>query len=164
MARKPISKSRRFDVLSRDKFMCRYCGASADDGVVLHVDHVQPVAAGGGDDLDNLVSACQDCNLGKGAKLLEIGEKKQKTWGLSFDDRGRVKWQFIVNSATDHCANITTFSWVSGEPWSDENVSSEFLKTRCLLFPTKDLFAESVDFWSDPRKERVNPDFVAGGA
>ena len=33
--------------------------------VVLHCDHVHPVSDGGSDDPSNLVTSCQDCNLGK---------------------------------------------------------------------------------------------------
>lgn len=64
-----ISLSKRFSVLSRDGFACRYCGRKPPD-VVLHVDHVTPVSSGGGNDPDNLVAACAECNLGKGDKLV----------------------------------------------------------------------------------------------
>lgn len=36
----------------------------------LHVDHIHPQSRGGTNDLDNLVTACSDCNIGKGARLL----------------------------------------------------------------------------------------------
>jgi 5-methylcytosine-specific restriction endonuclease McrA len=61
----------RFAVLERDGFKCRYCGRGAKQEVVLHVDHVQPRSAGGTDDIDNLVTACQECNIGKGSALIE---------------------------------------------------------------------------------------------
>lgn len=68
-ARRPFSPglrpSIRFDVLRRDGYTCRYCGRSAPD-VPVHVDHVIPRVEGGTDDPSNLVTACQDCNLGKG--------------------------------------------------------------------------------------------------
>ena len=59
-----ISKRTRFEVLRRDSHTCRYCGAKAPD-VTLHVDHVTPVALGGTDRPDNLVTSCQPCNSGK---------------------------------------------------------------------------------------------------
>lgn len=59
-----ISKRTRYEVLKRDNHTCRYCGATAPD-VKLTVDHVTPVALGGGDDPTNLVAACRDCNAGK---------------------------------------------------------------------------------------------------
>jgi DNA-directed RNA polymerase subunit RPC12/RpoP len=69
MARKAISKKTRFDVFKRDRFTCQYCGATPP-GVLLHLDHIHPVAEGGGNTLDNLLTACEPCNLGKGARLL----------------------------------------------------------------------------------------------
>lgn len=38
--------------------------------MVLEVDHVHPVAEGGTNHIDNLLTACFDCNRGKGAGLL----------------------------------------------------------------------------------------------
>ena len=61
-----VSKSLRFAVLARDGYTCRYCGAKPPD-VELHVDHVVPVALGGGDVPENLVAACEPCNSGKAA-------------------------------------------------------------------------------------------------
>lgn len=54
----------RFAVLERDRFRCRYCG-DGPEGVRLHVDHVHPRSKGGSDDIDNLVTACESCNMGK---------------------------------------------------------------------------------------------------
>lgn len=69
--RKPISKRVRFEVFKRDLFACQYCGAHPP-GVLLHVDHIDPVANGGENDFDNLITACEPCNLGKGARLLSV--------------------------------------------------------------------------------------------
>lgn len=66
-ARSEMSQRRRFEILSRDNYTCHYCGRSAPE-VVLHVDHVKPVARGGKGDDANLVTACADCNLGKGSR------------------------------------------------------------------------------------------------
>ena len=69
MARAGISKKTRFEVFKRDSFTCQYCGAKAPD-VVLEVDHIQPVAQGGTNEIMNLVTSCRDCNSGKGARRL----------------------------------------------------------------------------------------------
>lgn len=83
--REPIPKKLRFDILSRDNFTCRYCGQSAPD-VVLHADHVKPVAKGGTNEPSNLVAACSSCNGGKSdTELTPNGEPKQKAdwrWDL----------------------------------------------------------------------------------
>lgn len=70
MKRKALSKRLRFEVFKRDSFVCQYCGAHPP-GALLHVDHIQPVADGGGNDIDNLVTACEACNQGKGAVSLK---------------------------------------------------------------------------------------------
>lgn len=70
MARKALSKTVRFEVFKRDRFTCQYCGAKAPE-VVLHVDHIHPVAEGGTNEILNLATACAGCNGGKGARLLD---------------------------------------------------------------------------------------------
>lgn len=57
----------RYQVLSRDNFSCRKCGASPakDSSVTLHIDHIIPWSKGGLTTLDNLQTLCSKCNLGK---------------------------------------------------------------------------------------------------
>ena len=69
--RKLLSKLTRFEVFKRDRFICQYCGAQPP-GVLLEVDHIVAVAAGGGNTMGNLITACQPCNLGKGARDLRV--------------------------------------------------------------------------------------------
>ncbi|MGJ8658150.1 MAG: HNH endonuclease [Akkermansiaceae bacterium] len=57
---------------TRDKFTCKYFGRTPKDGTVLHVDHVASVNDKGSNELDNLVAACLDCNLGKGKNSIEL--------------------------------------------------------------------------------------------
>lgn len=59
-----VSKRLRFEIFRRDSHTCRYCGATPPD-VPLRIDHVTPVALGGGDTPDNLVTSCEPCNSGK---------------------------------------------------------------------------------------------------
>lgn len=62
-----INYRTRFKVMQRDDFKCQICGASPamQAGVLLHVDHIVPVAKGGQATMDNLQTLCQKCNLGK---------------------------------------------------------------------------------------------------
>lgn len=62
--RKGLSQKLRFEVFKRDSFKCQYCG-NEPPKVVLHVDHIKPVAKGGKNDLLNLITACVECNQGK---------------------------------------------------------------------------------------------------
>ena len=61
---KSLSLRKRFFVFKRDEYTCRMCGANGK-GVKLEVDHIIPVAEGGGDALDNLQTLCFECNRGK---------------------------------------------------------------------------------------------------
>lgn len=72
--RKPITKKLRFEVFKRDGFTCQYCGRMAPD-VILEVDHINPVANGGDNDIINLITSCRDCNRGKGKRTLSSREE-----------------------------------------------------------------------------------------
>lgn len=65
----------------RDKHTCQSCGRKAPE-VVLEVDHLLPVAKGGTDDFDNLITSCKDCNRGKYTKLIEdfTGGLSKEEW------------------------------------------------------------------------------------
>lgn len=67
--RKAISTSTRFEIFKRDSFQCQYCGRTPP-AVILNVDHVHPVADGGDNSPENLLTACEECNSGKSDKLL----------------------------------------------------------------------------------------------
>jgi 5-methylcytosine-specific restriction endonuclease McrA len=70
-ARDPLPARLRFGILQRDGFRCRYCGRPGTaSGVVLHVDHLIPFAAGGATSEANLVTACEECNLGKATRAV----------------------------------------------------------------------------------------------
>lgn len=75
--RKSLSKKLRFEVFKRDRFTCQYCGRMSPD-VILEVDHIEPVAEGGDDDILNLITACRDCNRGKGKVRLSDNESVKK--------------------------------------------------------------------------------------
>lgn len=64
--RKAISTRTRFEVFKRDGFVCQYCGDHPPK-VILHVDHIVAVANGGDNLMDNLVTSCAGCNMGKSA-------------------------------------------------------------------------------------------------
>ena len=68
--RKSLSKKLRFEVLKRDRFTCQYCSAKPPK-VPLEIDHIDPVSKGGTNDIDNLVTACFDCNRGKSNNRLD---------------------------------------------------------------------------------------------
>ena len=56
-----IVLSRR-NIMKRDNYTCQYCGAKSD----LTLDHVLPRSRNGKDTWENLVTACNKCNVDKG--------------------------------------------------------------------------------------------------
>ena len=56
-----------YQVLMRDGWQCFYCGADMRgwEPGQMHIDHFYPRSKGGGDELDNLVVSCAQCNLSK---------------------------------------------------------------------------------------------------
>ena len=89
--RKSISKKARFEVFKRDGFTCQYCGAHPP-AVILHLDHIHPVAQGGGNEDDNLVTACESCNQGKSdSSLSDIPQSLQEKAALIIEKEEQIK-------------------------------------------------------------------------
>ena len=64
-----ISDSLREEIKFRAGNRCEYCRLSQlGQEATFHIDHVIPLAAGGGTLTDNLALACVSCSLRKGAR------------------------------------------------------------------------------------------------
>lgn len=107
--RKPLSKKLRFDVFKRDGFICQYCGAHPP-AVILHVDHINPVARGGINRIDNLITSCEPCNLGKGARPLTAVPRSLAEKAVEAAEREEqiLGYQKIIEAARER---------VEGEAW-----------------------------------------------
>src|SRR5579862_8567082 len=61
--RRKIPLHLRRQVIVRARHRCEYCWSPEDFSLdTFTVDHIQPVAESGSDDLDNLAFACHNCN------------------------------------------------------------------------------------------------------
>ena len=58
-------KMSRFEVFSRDRYTCQYCGRQTKE---LTLDHIIPRRRGGEHTWENVVSACIPCNRRKGGR------------------------------------------------------------------------------------------------
>lgn len=115
--RKAISKRTRFEVFKRDKFSCQYCGSMVPD-VVLQIEHVIPVAHGGGNDILNLVAACEACNSGKGSRLLTDSDAckvQSEQMKMLADKREQLqmmcKWKNELSKLDDEIAQFLCVVW-----------------------------------------------------
>lgn len=99
--RKGLSKKTRFEVFKRDKFTCQYCGRMSPD-VILEIDHIKPVAEGGTNEMINLITACRDCNRGKGKiKLSDSAELKKQQDQLAELAEKREQLQMMMEWRTE---------------------------------------------------------------
>ena len=136
MARKPISKKLRFDVFKRDGFVCQYCG-SHPPSVILHVDHIDPVANGGKNNIDNLVTSCEPCNLGKGAALLSSIPKtlKEKATEVAEREDQLRAYSAILQEKENRLDNETwgVAATLEGKEWIDSYNRADLLSIKRFL-------------------------------
>lgn len=95
MKRKHISKKLRFSILERDGFRCVYCGAADKE---LHLDHVVPFSKGGDCSVENLVSSCFDCNIGKMDEHIEITSEIKEKLSKLVGDQLTSNEQKLINA------------------------------------------------------------------
>jgi len=84
-----IWAKKRFEVLKRDWFRCKYCWKNGKD-VSLEVDHIISKKQWWDDSLDNLVCCCRECNIWKWSDNIENPAKnlyKQKIDDCSYKVR-----------------------------------------------------------------------------
>ena len=67
-------------VLARDGYLCRLCGRGNRK---LEIDHIKPLAAGGGDEPGNLRSLCQPCHVGR----CHDPDPEKAAWKALLDER-----------------------------------------------------------------------------
>lgn len=89
-------------IFRRDHFRCYYCGLDGrqDFGswLILTVDHIHPHAKGGGRSMDNLVTACQPCNLIKGKRVYK-SRHEAKEYVLAKREEWRQVYQEQMKSS-----------------------------------------------------------------
>lgn len=121
--RKSVSAKTRFEVFKRDAFKCQYCGKGVDAGAVLEVDHLTPVAEGGTNEIFNLVTACKDCNRGKGKTRLSDKEQAKREakflkeeWERLEISKLYLQWkQEIIIQRAEECQHLSDmFCCVTG--------------------------------------------------
>lgn len=117
--RKGVGNAKRFKVFERDGYQCRYCGMKPPE-VVLHVDHFIPVVKGGGNEMDNLLTSCSQCNQGKKARVSRpptehlqnehvIEEKKEVIRQLKKIAELNIKIDYELECMVDDISNHWTY-------------------------------------------------------
>lgn len=117
--RKPLSNGTRIRVFNRDSFTCQYCGATAP-AVSLVVDHIIPVAHGGGNDWRNLTTACVPCNSGKHAQIIVPRARREEWDTMRVAGADEAEWHVcdptmpaIVGIASEPLADPNDVKWLN---------------------------------------------------
>ena len=94
----------------------------------MQVDHIIPVAEGGENDMDNLITSCQPCNIGKGAKSLQLIPKslQKKSEEIAEQEEQIIAYQKII---MDSRQRKLDFAWEVAEIL-DSNASQGYPKAN----------------------------------
>jgi hypothetical protein len=124
------SKKLRFEVFKRDGFTCQYCGRTPPV-VILEIDHVMPKSKGGPNDVNNYLTACYDCNRGKGNReLTEIPSALKENLIVTKEKRQQIKAynNFLMTLAREETQSIQTI----------ENIFIEYFPNYCMTDKVED--------------------------
>lgn len=140
-----INAKLRFEVFKRDDFKCQYCGASASD-VPLHVDHVNPVSKGGTNKIDNLVTSCELCNLGKGDTFLHDYSILKRTPEQIFQlELIKLSWE--IKSKFPKIASNEFIDWVN--QLIENGLRIEEVRSIVEFSKSCNEFTEMLQSWDD---------------
>lgn len=96
----------RFIIFKRDEFRCIYCGRSSiENKNELHLEHIYPRSKGGNNNVNNLVTSCQTCNLEKSNMLLD-NDVQERIFNVV---KGRNKIYFKNKDITDYELTLDKF-------------------------------------------------------
>jgi hypothetical protein len=107
-------------VRKRARYACEYCQRLEEIvGTECEIDHIKPQSLGGTDDLDNLASACVDCNRYKSDRKkcidpltnqeVSLFNPRTQTWKEHFqwsDDKTELLGISDVGRATIDCLQL----------------------------------------------------------
>lgn len=146
MARTTISKKVRFEIFKRDSFSCRYCGNGTSVGSILNIDHVIPVSKGGTNDVENLVTACFECNSGKSNRSLKSLNISFKNFDFSdYKDQVKEFFEYINNKKDTLDKSIDLILENIGDPNQDfDNNQRQSIKIFLNKIPLSELINYSI--------------------
>lgn len=147
-------------VWERDNYTCQYCGLNMKQlyidwlagrikrkRALLTVDHIYPRSKGGGNTLDNLLTACKFCNNKKGNKVAEnyfmdiqTSEKKRYEYCQSaLHIEKKIKKGFVVLAEMLYNIrekNLYEPAWSSFQEFSMEfkEISSSTISKLCSVY------------------------------
>jgi DNA-directed RNA polymerase subunit RPC12/RpoP len=167
--RKPISTRTRFEVFKRDGYLCQYCGDHPPQ-TILHVDHIVPVKDGGSNDLENLITSCITCNLGKSSNHLTNVPMSLKERGKEIEEREK-QLKGYNKILLDKAERIEQQTWIVVAALVNNSMVDSYNRTRLIsikrfveLLPVTEVI-EAADItlakWGSAYKDRAFKYFCA---
>lgn len=115
-----LERTKRFRVLHRDEFMCRYCGAKPGSEL-LEVDHLVPKSRSGSDHECNLVTACKTCNSRKSDTIFfphDLIEKQDADPGW-FIHKTFGEWRICFSETRIGIDSDFGYGFIDSKSWPD---------------------------------------------
>lgn len=84
-----------------------------------------------------------------------IKKKPGRVFGLSFKEDGKLGWQFFIRSHDGLLFEITTYSWLTGLPYTDQTVTSRFICDECAIFFSHEEFLERAEALQRAENSRI---------
>ena len=163
-----ISKKIRFEVFKRDGFACAYCGKTPPT-IILEVDHIDPKSKDGTDDINNLITACFDCNRGKkDIPLNKIPSKIQENIEVLQEQEEQIKAyrKFIRKIQTRQSRDYEKINSIYNEKFQGWSLSESFkigsLKTflsKLPLHEVEEAMIIAANKFTKAGKDKVIPYF-----
>lgn len=66
-----VTTEQLMELFNERDWTCHYCGIYSKGAGEMTLDHVEPMANGGSNTIDNCVPACYACNIAKGTKTVQ---------------------------------------------------------------------------------------------
>ncbi len=114
--------------------------------VVLELDHIHPKSQGGADTEANFAAACQDCNRGKGARILgalPISKTLVGKWFHILNSEGYAAYQGQIVGVFGERVEVQVYDWMMGDAAYGTQIMP-FPNDAWRLYSTN---AEMVEAW-----------------
>lgn len=119
--------------------------------MILEIDHIKPKKVGGKNNITNLITACKDCNRGKGARLLDdksVIEKQRQQLEELNERRAQlemmVKWREELEKLNESTLDVAVKSFEGKACCSITEHGVEIFKKLIRKYPIR-LVLDAID-------------------
>ena len=145
----PIGAKKRFQILNRDNFECKYCWLKWWNWVQLQVDHIIPKSQWWRDDIENLITSCFECNIWK--------------WNKTIEKHTKDLYKTKIDQNTKKYIDIFFVKWNERNLWSIDKNTVALLSIYCNTMIGWDSYKNYICYpyinkWEDNPNEDILDD------